>query len=200
MSCQRRVWHLWPDHLRGSPNKSHSPFITKVLVSAPLSDFKVRLSWIQIDFHKSRMSLPKIPWTHRMSSFQTSCHSSGRRTGTKWCRSDTWTWKCREECSCSRPHPLPPRWFGTSRQTSHLRWKMIACVFKICYAQLGLPYDITQSRLIKVRGLVSDHKLSIDPKWFWIFNKHLTSWKPIHNTAVQDCRCGPVIIDLVTDL
>ena len=70
-----------------------------------------------------------LPWTHHRSSYRTSYHSSGHRRGTRWCRSDRWTWRCRGGCRCSSPCLSRSHWSGRCRQTSHQHWN----IFKLKY-------------------------------------------------------------------
>ena len=62
-----------------------------------------------------------IPFPRHRSSCRTSSRSPGRRTGTRWCRSCTWTWRCPGECRCSPPRWSAPRWWGRTRQRPHQR-------------------------------------------------------------------------------
>ena len=63
------------------------------------------------------------PWSRCKSSFQTSCHSSGHRRGTKWCQWDMRTWRCQGECRCRDPHSWQQHWWGRWRQMPHWRCK-----------------------------------------------------------------------------
>ena len=74
-----------------------------------------------------------LHWTRYKSNFQTSSRSSGRRRGTRWCRSCRWTWRCQVGCRCTCPRWWRSHLCDTSRQKLRQRWKKErAVIFWIC--------------------------------------------------------------------
>ena len=91
---------------------SHSPIESP----AEWGNCKKKLKLVQY-FEKNYHS----HWTRCTSSCRTSSRNSGRRRGTRWCRSCMWTWRCLAGCRCRGPRGSPPRSSDMSRQTTHWR-------------------------------------------------------------------------------
>ena len=92
-------------------------------------------------------NLQSLLCIRRRSSSRTSCHTPGRQTGTKWCRSCKLIWIFPVECRYSPRHSSPPRWSEMFHQRLHQHWEKLLVIISptqhwtspIIHQQVWLP-------------------------------------------------------------
>ena len=106
--CDNCIYKNWRDKSICQMMTFQVPFSVLNIgahISALTGQLEVQLKWeMKIKSYLSSCS----HWTRYTSSFRTSSRSSGRRRGTRWCRSCRWTWRCRAGCRCTTPRGSPP--------------------------------------------------------------------------------------------